>query len=350
MTHYLTRKVLWVDDDPATLQLGRLILEQAGYQFLAAHDGEQGLEVAASQCPDLILLDYTMQGMSGREVFEAIVTSENPPSLRHTPVVMLTGRAGSEKERRSLLNMGLAAYLVKPFGPRELLNVIDNVLVTSEVRAQNRSLEYELRQTFTSVVSSLLSLLSIKDPYTGEHSSMVLKHAERLARQCGLDDESVFDVTTAALLHDIGKIGVPESILRKPARLTQEEKVEMDKHVIYGYQALAGIPKLRLVRELVYHHHERWDGQGYPHGLVGEQTPLGARIVAVVDAYDAMTSNRPYRCGMPREAALSRLNDASGTQFDPYIVQCFIQCFEEDLLGDGHLIEVAGAQAIAAVC
>jgi putative two-component system response regulator len=331
MAYDLYRKVLWVDDDPTTLQLGRLILEQAGYQFLAAYDGEQGLEIAAAERPDLILLDYAMNGMTGKEVFEAIISSDSSSTLRYIPVVMLTGRSGSEAERRALLNLGLAAYLVKPFGPRELLNVIDNVLVASEVRAQNRLLERELRETFTSVVSSLLSLLSIKDPYTGEHSGMVLKLAGLLARQCGLDDESVFDVTTAALLHDIGKIGVPEAILRKPARLTLEEKTEMDKHVIYGYRALAGIPKLSRVRELVYHHHERWDGEGYPHRLVADQTPLGARIVSVVDAYDAMTSNRPYRRGMSREAALSRLIEASGTQFDPYVVQCFIQCLGEEL-------------------
>jgi putative two-component system response regulator len=340
MTYNLSRKVLWVDDDPTTLQLGRIILEQAGYQFLAAQDGEQGLEVAAAERPDLILLDYAMHGMNGRDVFEALISSDETIPLRYIPVVMLTGRSGSESERRALLNQGLAAYLIKPFGPRELLNVIDNVLVASEVRAHNRLLERELRETFTSVISSLLSLLSIKDPYTGEHSGTVLKLAERLARQCGLNEEGVFDVTTAALLHDIGKIGVPEAILRKPARLTLEEKIEMDKHVIYGYRALAGIPKLSRVRELVYHHHERWDGEGYPHRLVAEQTPLGARIVAVVDAYDAMTSNRPYRRGMPQEAALARLTEASGTQFDPYVVQCFIQCLEEGLPSNERLTEI----------
>jgi putative nucleotidyltransferase with HDIG domain len=244
---------------------------------------------------------------------------------------MLTGRSGNSQERRELLNLGLSAYLVKPFGPLELLNLIDNVLIARELRRQNRLLESELRDTFTSVVRSLISLLAIKDPYTGEHSGVVLQLAERLARRCGLQDEDVFEVKIAALLHDIGKIGVPELILRKPARLTPEEKAEMDKHVIYGHRALAGIPKLSRVREIVYHHHERWDGEGYPDRLLGEQTPLGSRIVAVVDAYDAMTSDRPYRHGMRREAALARLTDASGTQFDPYVVQCFIQCLEEGL-------------------
>ncbi|HYE73703.1 MAG TPA: HD-GYP domain-containing protein, partial [Blastocatellia bacterium] len=219
--------------------------------------------------------------------------------------------------------------LVKPFGQRELLNVIDNVLVMNEIRAQNRMLELELRDTFTSVVQSMISLLSVKDPYTGEHSGALLALAERLARKCGLTETDVFDVKIAALLHDIGKIGVPEAILRKPGRLTPEEKAEMDKHVTYGYSALAGIPKLSRVSEIVLRHHERWDGQGYPNGLVGEATPIGARIVAVVDAYDAMTSDRPYRRGMEREIAVARLQQASGSQFDPEVVECFAECLAE---------------------
>ena len=342
MSRNLQKKVLWVDDDPSTLQLGRIILEQAGYNFLAAQDGEEGLSLAAEERPDLILLDYAMSGMSGKEVFEALVGEEIPNSLRGTPVVMLTGRSGNDHERRELLNLGLAAYLVKPFGPRELLNVIDNVLLAKEVHEQNRLLERELRDTFTSIVRSLISLLSVKDPYTGEHSGMVLQLAERLARKCGLKEEEVFDVKIAALLHDIGKIGVPETILRKPARLTPEEKAEMDKHVIYGHRALAGIPKLSRVRELVYHHHERWDGLGYPERLIGEQTPLGARIVAVVDAYDAMTSDRPYRRGMESEVALRRLNDASGTQFDPQVVECFAQCLAEGLPNSDRSTDLRG--------
>jgi putative two-component system response regulator len=331
MNYNLNRKVLWVDDDLSTLQLGRIILEQAGYSFLAAQDGEEGLALAQTERPDLMLLDYSLPGMSGKEVLETMISDQSPGCLRQIPVVMLTGRLGSNQERRDLMTLGLAAYLVKPFGPRELLNVIDNVVLSNEVREQNRLLEHELRETFTSVVRSLISLLSVKDPYTGEHSGMVLQLAERLARKCGLNEDQVFDVKIAALLHDIGKIGVPESILRKPARLTPEEKAEMDKHVFYGHRALAGIPKLQHVRELVYHHHERWDGLGYPDRLKGEQTPLGSRIVAVVDAYDAMTSDRPYRRGMRSEQALERLSEASGTQFDPLIVESFLECFKEGL-------------------
>ena len=333
MSYRIPRKVLWIDDDATTLQLGRIYLEKAGYFFLAAEDGEQGITVAEQENPDLILLDYAMAGMSGKEVFDFFLSRGAEHPLYHTPVVMLTGLNHDDRERRDMLRRGLSAFLLKPFGPRELLNVIDNVLIGHEIRERNRLLERELQDTFTSMVRSLISLLSVKDPYTGEHSGVLLHLAERLARKCGLDDDEIFDVKVAALLHDIGKIGVPESILRKPGRLTAEEKSEMDKHVLYGYCALADIPKLSRVRKLVYHHHEWWNGGGYPEKLVGDQTPIGARIVAVVDAFDAMTSDRPYRQGMDHDIALERLRASSGTQFDPFVVEQFTECLREGMPG-----------------
>lgn len=333
LTHTLPRKVLWIDDDPTTLQLGRIVLEQAGYQFIAAQDGEEGIYLADRENPQLILLDYTMSGLSGKDVFEELLKSSAAHLKPTPPIVMLTGRHGSDAERREMLQLGLAAYLVKPFGPRELINVIDNVLISAEIRERNLLLELELRDTFTSVVRSLISLLAAKDPYTGEHSGAVLKLSEQLARQCGLKEDEIFDIRLAALLHDIGKIGVPESILCKPSRLTAEEKIEMDKHVVHGYQALADIPRLGRIRDMVYCHHERWDGLGYPEKLRGNQIPIGARIVAVVDAFDAMTSDRPYRKGMDQATALGRLYDACEMQFDPMIVENFARCLERGVAG-----------------
>ncbi len=333
MSHQTPRKVLWIDDDATTLALGRLTLEKAGYQFLAAQDGRQGIVVAGQEDPDLILLDNAMNGMNGKEVFRTFVSFGNEHPLYHTPVVMLSGQYGDNHERREMLKLGLAAWLVKPFGSQELLNVIDNVLIAHEIRTRNRLLERELQDTFTSIVRSLISLLAAKDPYTGEHSGALLLMAEQLARQCELSDDEIFDVKVAALLHDIGKIGVPESILRKPERLTPEEKNEMDKHVIYGYRALENMPKLSRVREMVYHHHEWWDGGGYPNHLQGEQIHLGGRIVSVVDAFDAMTSDRPYRRGMEPNIAIQRLHAASGTQFDPFVVEQFTRCLIKGLPG-----------------
>lgn len=331
MKHQNTRKVLWIDDDATTLQLGRIYLEKAGYQFLSAVDGEQGIILAEQEHPNLILLDYAMSGMSGRDVYQTFISRGPEDPLYHTPVVMLTGLNHGDLERREMLKLGLSAYLLKPFGPRELINVIDNVLLTHEIRERNRLLERELHDTFTSIVRSMIMLLTAKDNYTGEHSGYVLKLAEQLARKCGLNEEEIFDVKIAALLHDIGKIGVPEEILCKTTRLTPEEKAEMDKHVVYGYHALSSIPKLQRVREMVFHHHEWWNGGGYPNRLTGEQIHIGGRIVAVVDAYDAMTSDRPYRRGMETSIALERLHAASGTQFDPWLVAQFTECISDGL-------------------
>jgi putative two-component system response regulator len=321
------RLILFVDDDPSLLKLGRISLERAGYEFIGALNGRQGLEFAREIHPDLILLDYMMPGISGKEVFVEIATSEDQ-QLRHTPVVMLTARTDNHAEQRELLELGLAAYLFKPFGHQELLNVIDNVLVMSQIKERNRQLEREARQSFISTARSLISLLAAKDNYTGEHSSAMVDLAEALALKFGLSETEVINVKLGALLHDIGKIGVPEDILLKPARLTPEETGMMRRHVDYGAQALEGMPHMGTVRRIVKHHHEWWNGGGYPAGLKAEAIPLGARIIAVVDAYDAMTSNRPYRQGMPRATAIERLRAAVGIQFDPETVEKFIECLD----------------------
>ncbi|MGH9902579.1 MAG: HD-GYP domain-containing protein, partial [Pyrinomonadaceae bacterium] len=308
-----------MDDDPSLLRLGRLSLERAGYDFLGAVTGRGGLERAREKRPDLILLDYTLPDLSGKEFFQELLRDEDA-DLRHTPVIMLTALANNYAEQRELLERGLAAYLHKPFGYRELLNVIDNVLVLSRIRERNRLLELEARRSFVATAKTLITLLFAKDSYTGEHSKKTARLAEAVALRCGLSEEAALYVKLGALLHDVGKIGVPEEVLRKPTGLTDEETAIMRRHVHHGEQALSGVPHMEAVRAMVMHHHEWWDGGGYPAGLCGEEIPLGARIIGVVDAYDAMTSDRPYRKRLPREVAVERLRAAAGTQFDPVVV------------------------------
>jgi putative nucleotidyltransferase with HDIG domain len=240
--------------------------------------------------------------------------------LRRTPVVMLTARVNNVSEQRELLEHGLAAYLRKPFGYGELLNVIENVLVLSQIKERNHALELEARRSFIAMARSLLTLLFAKDPYTGQHSKNVARLAEGLALRCGLSEDEAIYIKLGALLHDVGKIGVPGEVLRKPATLTRDEMAVMRRHVHHGEQALAGVPRMEALREMVLHHHEWWDGAGYPAGLCGEEIPLGARIIAVVDAYDAMTTDRPYRKALPQSVAIERLRAGAGTQFDPLIV------------------------------
>jgi putative two-component system response regulator len=319
------RRVLLVDDDPELRKLGRHSLERAGYGFADAANGSEGLRLARELHPDLILLDYMMPGISGKEVFVTLATSDDE-RLQHTPVVMLTARTDNTNEQRELLELGMAAYLCKPFGHRELLNVIDNVLITAQIKERNRILELEARQSFVSTVRALISLLSIKDSYTGEHSSTTADWAEKIALSLNLNETDVMHVVLGGLLHDVGKIGVPECILCKPACLTPEEMVIMRQHVHYGEQVLEGVPRMEIVRGIVKHHHEWWNGGGYPDGLQGEEIPLVTRIVTVADAYDAMTSDRPYRRRLSQTTAIERLRAAAGIQFDPLVVEKLVEC------------------------
>ena len=319
--------VLFVDDDAELRKLARVSLERAGYGFICAADGTEGLRAARQYYPNLILLDYMMPGISGKEVFVTLATSEDE-RLRRTPVVMLTAKHDNHDEQRELLALGMAAYLCKPFGHRELLNVIDNVLIMAEIKERNRVLEMESRRAFVATVRSLISLLSVKDNYTGEHSNMTADLAELVARRFHLTDTEVMHVKLGGLLHDIGKIGVPECILCKPGALSPEEVLVMRQHVHYGEQALSGVPHMEAVRSIVRHHHEWWNGGGYPEGLKGEEIPLVTRIVIVADAYDAMTSDRPYRRRLSRETAIERLRAAAGIQFNAVVVEKLVECLE----------------------
>lgn len=326
---YLNKRnlVLFVDDDPELRRLGRVSLERAGYGFLGAADGSDGLRLAREFYPNLILLDYMMPGISGKEVFVTLATSDDE-RLRNTPVVMLTAKHDNHDEQRELLELGMAAYLCKPFGHRELLNVIDNVLITTQIKERNRVLELEARQSFVSTVRALISLLAVKDNYTGEHSNVTADLAELVARRFNLTEREVMHVKLGALLHDIGKIGVPECILCKQAILTPEEMAIMREHVHHGERALAGVPHMETVRSIVKHHHEWWNGGGYPDGLKGTEISLATRIVTVADAFDAMTSDRPYRRRLSQATAIERLRAAAGIQFDAFVVENLVACLE----------------------
>lgn len=333
------KHVLLIDDDRALLRLARLNLERAGYRLTSALGGQEGLRQARQDRPDLILLDYMMPDLSGKEVFSELLRSEDA-ALRHTPVIMLTALSNNHTEQKELLELGLAAYLQKPFGYRELLNVMDNVLVLSAIKERNRLLEQQAQRSFIAMVRSLITLLFAKDNYTGEHSRNVARLAEGVALCCGLPEEEAMYVKLGALLHDVGKIGVPEEVLRKASELTAEETAVMRRHVHHGEQALSGVPHMEAVRLMVMHHHEWWNGEGYPASLYGPEIPLGARIIAVVDAYDAMTSDRPYREQLPQAEAIERLRVAAGTQFDPLIVNKLFEYLEQHQGEPGSIFDL----------
>lgn len=187
-----------------------------------------------------------------------------------------------------------------------------------------KNAEEEVFALRSSFVCALNQLLDLKDLNTGIHSTRLAEWALHVAGELGLDQNSYSDIEVAALLHDIGKIGIPDAVLNKPTRLTTEEYDLMKKHPEYGWSVLRQVPGFERVSLLILHHHEGYDGKGYPGGLGGEEIPIGSRIVSVIDAFDAMVSSRPYREGLPFEEAERRLLEASGTQFDPAVVKCFL--------------------------
>jgi len=208
-----------------------------------------------------------------------------------------------------------------------------------------KQLEEELREVQSSICRGLNQLLDLKDLNTGTHSSRIGETAVRVAVALGMDEDDQRDVEIACTLHDIGKIGVPDRILRKSGKLAEEEWVEMRRHPEYGWAILRLFPGLEEVSLYVLHHHERWDGSGYPGSLAGEQIPLGARVVAVVDAWDAMISPRAYKAGVERDEALRRLRREAGSHFDPEIVEAFCQMVEAESRAGESLPSLAAPRA-----
>ena len=187
-----------------------------------------------------------------------------------------------------------------------------------------KAIEEQLIALRVSVICAFNQLLDLKDLNTGVHSTRLAEWALHVGTELGLDENSLGDIETTALLHDIGKIGIPDAILNKPSKLTREEHALMKKHPEHGWAVLHQVPGMERASLLILHHHENYDGTGYPGGLKGEEIPIGSRIVSVIDAFDAMVSNRPYREGLPFEEAERRLLQASGTQFDPEVVRHFL--------------------------
>ncbi len=194
-----------------------------------------------------------------------------------------------------------------------------------------KQLEEELAQTLKSLVCGFHQLLDLKDLNTGVHSTRLAEWGMRVGQELGLEDSYLRDLEVAAVVHDIGKIGVPDSILLKQGPLTPEERAIMNKHPEYGWGVLRLFPALQRTSLITLHHHESYDGSGYPGALKASDIPIGARIVTVIDSFDAMVSNRPYRKGLPVEEAKRRLVQGSGTQFDPQVVQCFLQIADSEL-------------------
>jgi putative nucleotidyltransferase with HDIG domain len=283
-----------------------------------------------------------MGGMSGLDMVPHVL-AESP----ETVVVMISGVQTIESAIKAL-RAGAFDYIMKPFDLRQVEAAVKRALEYHDLRVAKRRYENHLEElvkqrtaeldealdsledAYRTTLKALAHALETRDAETHGHSERVVTFSLRLGRELGLDKEQMRSLEFGSLLHDIGKIGVPDAILRKPAKLTEEEWVKMREHPLHGQQILRGIEFLEGAARVVAQHHEKWNGSGYPLGLRGEEIDLNARIFAVADAFDAMTSDRVYRAGKPYEAAAEELEKFSGIQFDPKVVEAFHRVPRED--------------------
>lgn len=317
-------RILIVDDSVQNVQLLEAYLISAGYDVECVYNGKDALDAVmrnGGTGPDLIILDVMMPVMSGFEVCEII--KQHPDYLR-IPVMLLTALQDIEDKVQGY-EAGADEFLSKPIDKLELLIRVKSMLRTKHL---NEDLE-----SARNVIYTLALAIEANDPYTRGHSERVAEIGVRIARELGLSAEQQETIRNAGVLHDIGKIGISESILQKPGPLTEDELVIVQDHPEIGEKICQPLRSASKVLTVIRHHQERHDGAGYPDGLQGDQIPIEARIISVADAYDAMTSPRPYRPPMAQRQVLDTLRRESAKQWDPRVIDVFLRlCAEDDLL------------------
>ena len=312
-------KILLVDDEPDNLQLLKRVL-RTNYDIMTASNGKEALDLVELHGNDisLIISDQRMPVMSGTEFFTEI-KDRYPRIIK----ILLTGFSDIDTLIESVNNCNLFQYVLKPFTPEDLIMIIQNGIRVYDLKYNKESLLQELKELFFTTIKSIASALDAKDRYTHGHSMRVTMYSLILANQLDFSTSVLEDIETAGLLHDIGKIGVPEEILKKPGKLTSEEYEKIKEHPLKGKHILDGIEMLSNIAYWVSCHHEKWDGTGYPYSIAGENIPIAARILSIADTYDAMTSDRSYRNGLPHEVAVAEIIRCSETQFDPSLIEIF---------------------------
>ncbi len=317
--------LLVVEDDPAMLVALRDILEGAGYLVRTASNGELALEMMEETEPALILSDISMPVMDGIELFENV---RSLPRGAAIPFIFLTAR-GTREDIFAGKSLGADDYITKPVTSQELLSAV-------QARLQ-RTDELMLAQLKTAYKASLMVLanaIEARDYYTRNHVERVSAYADAMAIELGWRDQKRTELEFGAILHDIGKISIRESILSKTGPLAQDEWGEMREHPIVGARMLEGIPYLTSSIPIVLYHHERWDGSGYPEGLERGEIPEAARLLAVADTFDAMTSDRPYRKALPITLAYETITSEADQLFDPTMVEAFVSCWDAGKIHD----------------
>ena len=329
-------RILIVDDDSSVRDVIGVLLREEGYACTAVSSAQAALDASrASEFP-LVISDVKMPGKDGLWLLERL--REGAPD---TAVIMLTA-FGDTEAAVECLRRGASDYLLKPPKVTDLIRAIERALakrrlelarhryrksLEKRVREKTSELSQALRNletTYSSTLWALVAALDAREHETGDHSQRVVRYTLAIAQRLGIPENELPDIGRGALLHDIGKIGVPDAILLKPDRLTPAEWEEMRRHPQIGWTILKAIDFLDVPADIVLSHQERWDGGGYPRGLSGDAIPIGARIFAIADCYDAMTTDRPYRRRTTAEAARDEIRRCIGSQFDPAAAEAFL--------------------------
>ncbi len=337
-------RVLIVDDDESVRDVISVLLREEGYQCAVASGADMALDLAEQEDTPLVISDMKMPGKDGLWLLEAF-RDKHPD----TSVIMLTGY-GDTEQAVDCLRRGAVDYLLKPPKLTDLIRSIERALAKRRVelarKRYQKKLERKVRDrttelrnalkdvstTYQNTLLALVTALDAREHETSDHSQRVVEYTVAIANVMGITGPELDEIGRGALLHDIGKIGVPDAVLLKPGKLTPEEWVEMRKHPDIGFSMIAPIPFLSIPSQIVLSHQERWDGRGYPRGLKAEEIHIGARIFAVADTLDAMTSDRPYRKGTTFANAIEEIKRCGGTQFDPDVVKAFLALGEANLM------------------
>jgi len=312
--------ILIVEDHDILREGIQILLETEGYQALSAENGQEALKLMEGISPDLILSDISMPEMDGYTFYDAVRAR---PEWVTIPFIFLTAR-GEREEVFTSKKLGVEDYLIKPVDRQELVTT-----VRSRLDRSRQIMLAQLQQAYEASLIMLANAIELRDHYTRGHVERVMKYSILIARHLGWSSIQIQALRFGSILHDIGKIYIGENILRKEGPLDPKEWGQMRLHTSIGAELLQSIPYLDSAIPIIRHHHERWDGSGYPDGLAGEEIPLGARIVAVADSFDAMTTMRVYQEPCTPQAALEEIISGRGAHYDPAIVDAFLAVWEQ---------------------
>jgi len=315
--------ILLVDDEEDNLALLYRTL-RGTYNLEKTTSPLKALEILKEKHFELVISDHKMPEMDGVEFLKQVQLN-SPSTMR----ILLTAYSDANILIDAINYAKIYRYIKKPYNPEELQLIVSSALEYYQLKYDNDKLIADLKELFSGTIKAIMGALDAKDSFTSGRSKRITNYSMIIAKKLGLSSFDISKIELAGMLHDIGMIGVSDDILYKIDELTQEEYDEIKKHISYSVKILEDIKQLKDVVEIIKFHHEKYDGTGYPNGIKGDEIPLGARIIAITDAFDSIISDRSYRESVDYNNALNQIKQGSGSQFDPIIVQVFEECFDD---------------------